>query len=161
MTNIEKIRNMNDGELTKFLCDLQSGVIDVCIPGYINRDEAGDIVCKREDGTCDDCFTEWLSAKASADANGGADMSRLERISFEDLPDAVRSNVKEALAAAENRAGFAFSLLMGAVGERVMSGPEIYELYFVLSGAYERLGLALRVFEKAGRSEQEDGYVGD
>ena len=59
MTNADRIRNMTDSELAKFLVKVNSTIQDCMV-----------LDCKCEDGDkdCCDCFLEWLQAEVKGDS---------------------------------------------------------------------------------------------
>ena len=69
-------------------------------------------------------------------------MKTFKRMTVNDLPEPVYKEIREAVSLAENRTRLAMWLLMNSTGELLLEGAEIYDLYFSLSSAIERLEIA-------------------
>lgn len=74
-------------------------------------------------------------------------MKGFERMTLDNVPPGTFAAVKEAVEVGDNRVRFALTSLMAAAGDRLLAGNEIYELYFALSTALERLETALEVLK--------------
>ena len=82
-------------------------------------------------------------------------MKTFKRMTVNDLPEAVHKEISEAVLLADNRTRFAMSLLMKSTGELLLNGAEIYDLYFSLSSAIERLEIAaeaLKLYDPEARN---------
>lgn len=64
MTKADKIRQMDDAELFKFISVCCGGKLDHCIPEYLRKDETGNPICYSNGITCDDCLEKWLRSEA-------------------------------------------------------------------------------------------------
>ena len=58
MTNADRIRNMDDIELAKFLVIVNSTIQDCMVL---------DCKCEDDDKECGDCFLEWLQAEVKGE----------------------------------------------------------------------------------------------
>ena len=70
-------------------------------------------------------------------------METFERMTVHDIPKEAFREIKEAVEIADNRIRCAYATLMQSAGERLLQGPEIYELCFALSSAAERIEIAI------------------
>ena len=66
MTNADRIRNMTDEELAKFLFNVNSAYAEPCMTGIYGH------TCKWEDYPthdkgCKDCFLEWLKSEVGCE----------------------------------------------------------------------------------------------
>lgn len=82
-------------------------------------------------------------------------MKGFERMTLDNVPSGTFAAVKDAVEVCDNRARFALTSLMAAADGRPLAGNEIYELYFALSTALERLEIAMEML-KTRKTEAAD-----